>query len=75
VTAGRNRRSAYLDRVNQTAVSAELLGEVVEIHTALPAEARAIQIFELLEWKMVKSRGAALAVAINFQTRSARPAL
>jgi hypothetical protein len=66
----RSRSNAYLDRLNRTTVSAELLGEVIEMHSAMPAEdrpalkARAIRLSELLERKKLKSP-ATLAMAIN----------
>jgi hypothetical protein len=68
----RSRSNAYLDRVNRTTVSAELLGEVIEMHAGMPAEdrpaleARAIRLFELLERKKLKTP-ATLAMAINLR--------
>ncbi len=48
---------SILDQVNRTAVSADLLGEVLELHAAMPAEdrpvfeVRAVRLFELLDRK------------------------
>ena len=64
----------FLDEVNRTKVSADLLCEVVVMHTATAPddrgvfEARAFRIFELLKSKGVRSRKiAALATAIDFR--------
>jgi hypothetical protein len=64
----------YLDTVNRTKVTPELLLEVVQTHTAMAPEdrpvfeARAIRIFELLKRKGVRGRRmTALAEAIDFR--------
>ena len=71
--AGRGAMPGFLENVNRTTVSAELLGEVLNMHAAMPAEdravfeARAVRLFELLDRKgFGKDRGA-LAVAIDFR--------
>lgn len=63
----------FLDRVNRTKVTATLLGEVLELHAAMPAkdrmvfEVRAIRLFELLDKKGLGNDGGDLAMAINFR--------
>jgi hypothetical protein len=66
--------AGYLDGVNRTKVSAELLGEVVQMHTAMSPEdrpvfeARTVRIFELLKSNGVRGRRiATLAIAIDFR--------
>lgn len=66
--------SGFLNEVNQTQVSVDLLREVVQMHAAMPAEdrpifeARAFKIFELLNEKGVPTREIApLATAIDFR--------
>jgi hypothetical protein len=67
--------AGYLETVNRTKVSPELLVEVVQLHTAMAPEdrpvfeARAFRIFELLKSKGVRSdrKIAALATAIDFR--------
>ncbi len=64
--------SGYLDKVNRTKVSAELLGEVLRMHEAMPAkdrsvyEVRTIRLFQFLDAKGHKDRSS-LAVAIDFR--------
>jgi hypothetical protein len=66
--------AGFLDRVNRTKVSAKLLGEVMEMHAAMPPEdrgvfeARAFRIFELLKGKgQGTAKIAALSMAIDFR--------
>jgi len=67
----------FLDGVNRTKVSPELLCEVVQMHAAMAPEdrpvyeARAFGIFELLKNKGVHAgKIAALAIAIDFRLRA-----
>jgi hypothetical protein len=63
----------FLEQVNRTVVSAELLGEAIKMHAAMPAEdrpvfeVRAIRLFELLDKKKLGKDRAALALAIDFR--------
>jgi hypothetical protein len=64
----------FLERVNRTKVSADLLAEVLEMHAAMTPEdrpvfeARAFRIFELLKSKGVRgNRITSLATAIDFR--------
>jgi hypothetical protein len=65
--------SAYLDRVNRTEVSGELLGEVVRMHADMTPEdrpvfeARMFRLFELLDKKGLAKKRSALATAIDFR--------
>src|SRR5690349_3933734 len=66
--------AGFLDGVNRTKVSPELLGEVVQMHAAMAPEdrpvyeARAFRLFELLKTKGVRTgKIAALATAIDFR--------
>lgn len=65
--------SKFMEKINRTAVAPELLGEVLEMHAAMPAadrgvfEARAIQLFQLLDQKAPGQDRAALAIAIDFR--------
>jgi hypothetical protein len=66
--------TGYLDSVNRTKVSPELLIEVVQMHAGMAAEdrpvleARAFRIFELLKSKGLRGRRiAALATVIDFR--------
>ena len=65
--------SSYLKGVNQTKVTADLLLQVVQMHTAMAPEdrgvfeARAFGIFELLKSKGFRIRKiASVGTAINF---------
>jgi hypothetical protein len=67
----------YLDIVNRTKVSPELLIEIVQMHTAMAAEERpifarrAFRTFELLHNKGVRGRqAAALVTAIDIRLRA-----
>jgi hypothetical protein len=62
----------FLEQVNRTVVSAEVLGEAIKMHAAMPAEdrpveVRAIRLFELLDKKKLGRDRAALALAIDFR--------
>jgi hypothetical protein len=64
----------FLDKVNRTKVSADLLVEVLQIHAAMTPEdrpvyeARAFRLFELLKSKGIRTnRIASLATAIDFR--------
>lgn len=66
--------SNYLETVNRTKVSAELLGEVLKMHADMPAkdrpvfEVRAIRLFEFLDNKGLGGKDRKmLAVAIDFR--------
>jgi hypothetical protein len=65
--------NSFLKRVNCTRVSAELLGEVMEMHAGLSPEdrtvfeVRAIRMFELLDSKGLGKDRADLAMAIDFR--------
>ena len=65
--------SNILDDVNRTKVSAELLGEVLKMHAALPPEdrgvfeVRAIRLFELLDSKNLNEDRGLLSMAIDFR--------
>jgi hypothetical protein len=65
--------SSFLRQVNRTAVSAELLGEVLKMHAEMPAEdrpvfeARAVRLFELLDRKGLDRNRGSLAIAIDFR--------
>jgi|GEM_PF-974544 len=73
MNAGLDTDVSFLVRVNRTKVTADLLGEVLEMHAAMSAEdrpvfeARAIRIFELLERKGLNEDRGALATAIDFR--------
>ena len=68
----RRKSESFLDRANRTRVTADLLGEVLEMHAAMSPEdrpvfeARAVRLFQLLEKKGVKDTGE-LAIAIDFR--------
>jgi hypothetical protein len=66
--------AGFLDGVNRTRVTAELLYEVMQMHSAMAPEdrgvfeARAFRIFELLRSKGLRTnKMAALATAIDFR--------
>ena len=66
--------AVFLDKVNRTKVTPELLAEVLQMHAVMPPEdrpvleARAFRIFELLKSKGVRAnRIAPLATAIDFR--------
>jgi hypothetical protein len=65
--------TSFLERVNRTSVSASLLGEVIEMHSAMSAEdrpvfeVRVIRLFELLDRKGLTQDRGALATAIDFR--------
>ena len=65
--------SAFLDRVNKTTVTPEVLGEVLEMHAAMKPkdrrvyEVRAIRLFELLKSKGLEDEGSDLSLAITFR--------
>jgi hypothetical protein len=70
---GEEATSSFLQRVNQPSVSAELPGEVIEIHAATPGEdgtvfeVRAARLFEVLDRRdLIHGRGA-LATEIDFR--------
>ena len=63
----------FLARANRTKVSAELLGEVVEMHAKLPPEdrrdhtVRMIRLFQMLDDKGLQDERADLSLAIDFR--------
>jgi hypothetical protein len=65
--------SDYLDRVNRIPISAELLGEVLDMLRALPAEerwssaSRAARLFELLERRGLSETADVVAVAVDLR--------
>jgi hypothetical protein len=62
-----------LNRVNQTKLAAELLGDAAEMHAGLPAddrssfEGRAISLFKMLDRRGLGRKRADLAIAIDFR--------
>ncbi|MGP0001355.1 MAG: hypothetical protein ACLPKW_26935 [Acetobacteraceae bacterium] len=70
-----------LNRVNQTKLAAELLGDAAEMHAGLPAddrssfEGRAISLFKMLDRRGLGRKRADLAIAdISFRGRRYRRA-
>jgi hypothetical protein len=65
--------STFLDEVNRTEVSAELLADVIELLASLPPDerwttgARAARLFRLLDRKGLASQSDELAVAIDLR--------
>ena len=68
--------SSFLIRVNKTAVTAELLGEVVTMQAAMPPEdrsvfeIRALRTFELLDEKGQVGDGGKLAMAVDIRLQA-----
>src|SRR5215469_3393391 len=72
----RKLMSSFLEEANCATVTAELLGEVLEMHAAMPAEdrgvfeARAVRLFKLLDRKGLGDKRATLAMAIDFRLQA-----
>jgi hypothetical protein len=71
--AREKRMSDYLDKVNRIPVSADLLGEVMEMLRALPIEerwasgSRSARLFEMLERRGFSEMADIVAVAIDLR--------
>ena len=69
----RKAGSDFITRVNETVVTAELLGEVLELNASMPPEdravfeVRAIRLFELLDSKGLTENRAVLSMAVDFR--------
>ena len=65
--------SDYLDRVNRIAISADLLGEVMDMLRSLPAEerwssgSRSARLFQLLERRGLSETADVVAVAVDLR--------